>query len=121
MAIAGFVIALAALAISLGTTVGLIIQIQRIQRAYLAQVAMVLGRMNEIEESVSRIGEGGYLMLRMLMEKGVIDEEEMETAWRTYVEEPRERAREFAELVKEWKEKPEQDGVLVEDPPKTTH
>jgi hypothetical protein len=121
MAIAGFVIALVSLAVSVSAGILFFLYLGRLQRAYLTQIALMIGRIGEIEESVARMGEGGYLILRMLMEKGIIDEDEMERAWRLYVEEPRQKAREFAELVRAWKERAEKEGFLVEAPNKTAH
>jgi len=121
MAIAGFVIAIVALASSITVAIVNFYQINRFQRAYLSQMTALVGRMGELEESVARIGEGGYLLLRMLMEKGLVDEDEMEIAWKAYVEEPRERAMEYDELLREWKERAEKDGVLVESSSKTSH
>ena len=121
MAVAGFVIAIVAVCASVTAAILAGLYLTRLRRAYITQMAMVLARLEEIEGDVRQLGENGYVLARMLLEKGLVDEEELETAFKVFVEEARAQAREHAALLKEWKERAETDGVLVEELPKTAH
>ncbi|MFA6033856.1 MAG: hypothetical protein WC889_13225 [Myxococcota bacterium] len=122
MATAALVLGIVSLAAAVASASITLFFFLRARRAYISQIAMMLGRMQEMEDTVMRLSEGGYIILRMMMEKGLIDEEEMEIAWRAWVQEPRERAREYAELLREWHERGESEAVLVDPPPtKTSH
>ena len=121
MSTAVLAISIVAIVISLASLVISAVFLHRSRRAQIAQAALILSQVAKLEEAVERLGEGGYVILRMMMERGLIDEEEMDRAWRAYVEEPRERAREYAELLREWKERGENGSVLVDVQEKTRH
>jgi hypothetical protein len=115
MSSAALAISIVSLVISLSALAASLVFWRRARRERVAEVTLILSQVSRLEESLERMGEGGYVILRMLMERGLVDEEELTGAWRAYVEEPRERAREYAELLKEWKERGETGSVLVDE------
>ena len=121
MAIAGFVLAIVAVVAAVaGAALGAW-QLGRLRRASIAHTALVLARLEELEGDVRQLGENHYVIARMLLEKGIVDEDELEKAFTVFLDEARAQAREHAALLREWKERADTDGVLVEEPPKTAH
>ena len=121
MHVAGFVIAIVALCASVTAAILVAVYLGRLRRVYLTQTAMVLARLEELEGDVRQLGENGYILTRMLLDKGIVNEDEVAAAFTVFVEEARAQAREHAALLKEWKDRTDKDGILVEELPKTTH
>lgn len=121
MAIAGFVLAIVAVCVAVAAAAIGAFYVGRVRRVSIAQTALILARLEELEADVRQVGENHYVIARTLLEKGIVDEDELEKAFTVFVEEARAQAREHAALLKEWRERADTDGVLVEETPKTAH